>query len=305
MNLLQEIRNSFAQVRVNSALKIKCEDVQQFDTWVIRQWDWLGVGILNVNDVIISETFSNARLFNLSMTIGNQELNLIIFASDNEELRNEFATVCAEFCHVGDHGLHRKQIQQDPLSWWNRWRQLLGNTVTEKKSYSVLAELLIFEQLLKRGEKASWTAQINATHDIQTENESFEVKATIKRYGSTFTVSSEFQLTETAQKLFIIFCRFEESEHGINIDDIVKRLVELGSSKEKLEQTLKRYELEVGRKARNIRYIVHEVIQYTVDENFPRITAESFIGGKFPTGIENLKYEVDLDSIVGSRFEIM
>ena len=43
-----------------------------------------------------------------------------------------------------------------PVEWWKNWRQLIGNAITEKKSYAVLGELLMYEYLLQKGVNVEW-----------------------------------------------------------------------------------------------------------------------------------------------------
>ena len=49
--------------------------------------------------------------------------------------------------------------------------------------------------------------------------------------------------------------------------------------------------------ARKRKFILHEMLKYKVDEKFPRIIPDSFIGGVIPAGITSITYTVNLDGM--------
>lgn len=303
MDLLFEIRNSFAQLKNNKAIKLNCIDMP-YIAWVLRIDNWYGVGIPNENLLVISERFSNVHLWCNTMLIEGSEEKLILLTSDVEELRNEFATVCAQFCDTGVNGSERNSIVKDPYTWWIKWKELLGNSVYNKITYSVLGEMLVFEQVLKRGLAAEWTALKKATHDIETEDESFEVKSTIKRYESTITINSQYQLTKTDKDLSLIFCRFEPSSQGMSINDVVDSLVNIGMNRNSIDGGLEKLGYELGCNARKDKYILHEIRQYIIDDKFPQINSASFVENKMPDSIIKLIYEVDLNGLKYKTWEL-
>ena len=60
---------------------------------------------------------------------------------------------------------------------------------------------------------------------------------------------------------------------------------------------LKELGFEEGRSARNKKFIIHSMLKYTVDSDFPRITPASFAGGVMPAGITKITYTVDLSGM--------
>ena len=42
--------------------------------------------------------------------------------------------------------------------------------------------------------------------------------------------------------------------------------------------------------------------EYTVNEKFPMITPNSFVGGKIPANIEEIVYTINLSSLQSKRF---
>lgn len=304
MELLNEIRNSFAQLKNNKAIKIGCV-ARPYRAWVLRHDNWYGVAIPYENADVISERFSNVHLWSKTMMIEGYEEQLLLLTSDAEELRNEFATVCAQFCDTGHDGNERNSLSADPYAWWEKWKDLLGNSVYNKLSYSVLGEMIVYEQVIKRGMIAEWSALKKSTHDIENEDESFEVKSTIKRYESTVTINSQYQLKKTDKDLSLIFCRFEPSLQGVNINDVVERLVNIGVNRNQIDDGLEKLGYELGCNARKERYILHEIRQYIIDEKFPQINAASFVEKKLPDLIIKLIYEVDLNGLEYSTWQLL
>jgi hypothetical protein len=184
-----------------------------------------------------------------------------------------------------------------------RWRELLGNSIRQKKPYSVLGELLAFERLLEAGEEPEWLGPSGNSHDIEARLASYEVKSTLSKYSSTFHVAGQFQLRETPGRLlFIVHQRFEPSTTGESINTVVARLRAKGHDIAPIEAGLSRLGYEIGGSDRQVSYQLLESRRYHVDAAFPRITDTSFVGGVVPNGIVSIEYEVDLAGFVGVPF---
>lgn len=52
-----------------------------------------------------------------------------------------------------------------------------------------------------------------------------------------------------------------------------------------------------GMSSRNKTFLLHEMLRYTINSDFPRITPESFIGGVLPAGVTGITYTVDLSGM--------
>lgn len=294
-----DIRNSFAESKRNHAMPIRSLE-SNFLGWVLRYEDWYGVAIPLNKDLIISERFSNVKLWSHVMSIGGIETPLLLLTSTIESLRYEFASVCTQFVDPGKDGLERYKIINNPSEWWSRWKELLGNSVQEKTTYSVLGEMLAYEMLIIEGKKPNWSALKGSTHDIEMEEASYEIKSTINRYDAIVTINSQFQLQYTGKELNLIFCRFEQSEIGISTLDMVERLVSKGVERELLNKGLNKMGLEQGCSARLEKYKLLEIRKYSVDNSFPTINANSFLDHKLPKGVIQITYKVDL---IGLKYE--
>jgi hypothetical protein len=134
----------------------------------------------------------------------------------------------------------------------------------------------------------------------------YEVKSTLSRYDKIIHITGQFQLQNTAKRLFLYFCRFEKNLNGISIDDIVDRLVnEHGESRDEINGKLNQLGYSIGNSARKEKYQIHEILKYPVDEHFPRITPELFKKEILPVGIKQLSYDVDLSVLTGQNVNII
>ncbi len=66
---------------------------------------------------------------------------------------------------------------------------------------------------------------------------------------------------------------------------------------------MKNLGLGIGKSARNRNYIVHAIIQYPVNENFPAITDRSFKDGLLPPQVKSITYTISLDGVQGIRWD--
>jgi len=300
MRILQEIRDCFAALGKNQAFKIRSLP-EEYSAWVIRKDDWIGVGIPIRSKQLVSERFSSVRLWSDNLVINNQDISLLILSSTEESLKYEFASICAQFIDPGDDGIYRAQLIRNPTEWWDRWRNLLGNSIKDKKPYSVLGEMIVLERLIETGKEPVWSALKKASHDIELDVCSYEVKSTLNRYESIVSINSQFQL-QNNRDTWLVFCRFEPSNLGISVDQICESLVSKGVNRFELEEGLESLGLEAGCSARSERYVLLEMRRYKIDEHFPLITPSLFKTNQYPSNIRKITYEVDLNGLMYEDF---
>ncbi len=294
MGILEEIRECFASTQ-NGARDLKIVP-NEYSAMVIRNNEGYGVAIEYSDERDISEKFANCRLFTQIIREGNEEKKYLILSCMRDSLRYEFATVCAQFVEPGLDGIDRKNLLADPLNWWRHWRELMGNAISNRDVYSVIAEMMVLEDLYKKDKSVEWTAVMFGSHDIEGDYGSYEVKSTIKRHGASITISSQHQLNSW-KRLYLYFCRLEQSKEGVSINDMKDRLVEDGYDKEEIEQQLYHLGYEKGASVREEKYKVLEKRKYEVDDKFPRIVDSSFKGDHFPHLVTQITYTIDLDGL--------
>ena len=295
MTILEEIRDGFASMTTYGAMKINNLN-DEYTAYIIRIPDGYGVAIPVNKDMEVAENFNSCKFRTGLLSIEGSTSNFLMLISAFEEYRYEFASLCAELLSPGDNGKDRKALLENPLDWWKRWRELVGNDIKDRAVYSIIAELRVLEYKLMTDPTAEWTATHMGSHDIECEEESCEVKSTCKRYGAEITIAGQHQLVHK-KPLYLYFLRMEESYEGISVNDIKSRLINAGYDPGKLEIELQQQGLEYGASIRNKRYKILETRKYVVDDKFPCITRDSFKDNHLPAGITQIIYTVDLDAV--------
>jgi hypothetical protein len=295
MTILEEIRDAFASMQSYGAMPVKGLD-DEYMAYIVRIPDGYGVAIPVDNKMEIAENFNSCKFRTGLLSIGGVPSNYLMLISAFEEYRYEFASLCTELLNPGENGKDRKALLDNPLNWWKRWKELVGNGIKERAVYSVIAEMYVLEHKLKSDPSAEWTATRMGSRDIECNGESGEVKSTCKRYGAEINISGQHQL-EHKKPLYLYFIRMEESLEGISVNDMKKRLVNAGYDSGKLEIELQHQGFERGASIRDRKYRILEKRKYVVDESFPYITKESFKNNQLPSGITHIVYTVDLDAV--------
>ncbi len=293
MTTVEEIREAFAAFTNNGALKINTLPVQ-YPAYAIKIPEGLGVAIPVKDNLEVAERFNSCRFHTGLLSLNDEVNNYLLLTSSFMEYRYEFAAFCAEFVEPGENGSNRSSIVSSPSDWWDRWKELVGNAGHEQKAYSVIAEMLVLDLKLQEESTVQWTVTHAGSHDIECAEESCEVKSTIKRYGAEVTIAGQHQLMHK-KRLFMYFCRLEESLEGVSINDLKNRLIAHGYEEGRLELELFHLGYEKGASVRNKKYKVLEKRKYLVDDSFPQIIPSVFKDGKIPDGIKHIQYTVDLD----------
>lgn len=232
-----EIRILFAGSENDAVYRLESVG-NEFPAFVVRFMGSYGVAIPYQGSEI-AEEFANATLVSNELKIDGHNEQYLLLISSKKISRNEFAVFCALFVNPGKDGALRRDITENPVSWWQKWKQLIGNSITEKRPYAVLGELIIFMHLLNLGRSVNWEGANSNSHDLISPNEEFEVKSTTSRYEKVIHVTGQFQLQSNKKLLFLYFCRFEKNQNGFSIDDIVDRLSrDCGVSKDELNTKL-------------------------------------------------------------------
>ena len=303
MNVIERIQDNFAKGFFGKSMQIP-ELPKEWPAWTLKQNGWIGVAVPIEKYRPFSERFAHAQIMTEpGVQINGVTYDVLMLICTNMKLRNEFATICSQFVEPGVNGNLRKQLVESPEKWWNQWRSLLGNSISNSEPYPTLGELTMLEKQLKLGKNVRWTGVEKATHDLELDDCSIEVKSTTERYGYEVTISSIYQLVPAGKPLYLAFFRFEKSSLGRSIEEIAESLKQLGYSASDLEKALASAGLDKGCTARNIRYKVIEAKQYSVDANFPAVTEKSFKNDKLPEFITKFTYTVDLAGLPGSQIK--
>ena len=302
--LIQEIKSNWKTDILGYAQVIPSLKNTDYPAWTVKLIDGYGVAIPYSGENM-NENFSNARIFsadNIMTSSGVMQRSLVL-TTESVDIEGPFATLCTELIDPGTDGSARATIQNDPVAWWKKWKELLGNRNIDARIYDTLGELCVFYALLASGEDASWSGPNGASYDIESDSFFAEVKSTINRNKRQISVSNKFQLDPPGKPLKIIFCVFEPTiQSGVSINSMIAKFEEIGYNTNLINQKLSQLGFEEGMSSRNKTFILHEMLQYIVSSDFPRITPASFIDGAFPVGITEITYTVDL---AGLPYEVM
>lgn len=299
MELTNIIREHFATLSRDGWRLIEFGDLNAW-SYINRRTNYnrgYGVFVENIHNIEILEDFANVRITNSFIMMNGVEIPILLMLTDLESSKQEFASLCSHFVELGKDGENRELLQENPHKWVSKWQKLMGNIESTKTIYDVLGELLVVKHLVDSGVDHVWKGPEMSTWDIEGSDFVADVKSTSLKYDSIIQINSQYQLNVDTT-LFIYFCRFEQSDVGISINDVVDSLKETSVSIDDIERKLSRMGYERRRTDRDVKFNVLEKRRYTVDDNFPKITLDSFIEGKLPKGVTKVTYSVDLSGIL-------
>jgi hypothetical protein len=297
MDSLQKIRNGFAYFRTSAKPSITLKE-QYY--WIVKIDGMQGVAIEISSDKQVNEQFSNISYYTRVYIVGGEERHLLMLVSDHPNLYEDFAIICAGFLEKVLNAESYQIIQKNPISWWYSMKELIGNANVEKEAYIVLAEMLSYYYLLNQQKDVSWVGPFGGSVDFNCNDGLYEVKSTVARYGSQITINSQYQLKAD----YLLFYRFEPDVNGISINEMVRVLVETGVEESEIQRALNKLNYTVGSEVRKKSYRLLEVVRYEIDEKFPKIVPESFIGGQMPKNINGLIYKINLEGLDGEVINI-
>ncbi len=301
--LVEEIISNWKASPYGNAISIGSLSSQGYESWTIKMMSEYGVAFPLENEDEVSEYFAGAHYHTGKIFLGeSDERNVIMLTAKSEEIRDQFASLCAELLNPGQNGELRQEISKNPLVWWAQWKELLGNKNIDLRAYDVLGELWTLKYLAEQGVHAEWNGPDGATYDIDCDGYFVEVKSTTARNKRQITLSNLFQLAPPqGSKLYLVLCQFESAQAGISINSLVNDLEKLGYSVLELNRKLEQMGLEKGKTARKRNYILHAATKYVVDADFPAIRDSSFVGGSLPENVMSITYTVTLDGVTGEN----
>lgn len=214
------------------------------------------------------------------------------------ELREVFVRLCEDVAtQVAAASTDGPAVVHRVLS---EWRELLSRSAKLGASTSIglMGELEVLHAgLLAAGPQAirAWQGPMGAVHDFVTDRWAAEVKTTTVREGRLAEIHGLEQLeTPSCGRLVLVWVALRPDPAGLNLYERVQRIIDAGAPRHDLLERLALVgyahdpaDLPEGR------WVVRELLWYEVDEGFPRLTVDSFVGGP-PTGIQSLRYTVDL-----------
>lgn len=263
------------------------------DCFAVNGSGYRGIAIETSDKVFINESFNKVDVLNCKIDISGISKNVVFLCTKEHTMQEQYGLLCLDFVENKD------IIKTDPIRWFNQWKELIGNVKQDKMVYDFIGEMKTLLLLQKQKANPKWTASQVGTFDISSDEGFFEVKSTISKTTQEVVIHNQYQLSTTGldKNLYIAFCKLEENDSGDSIDSLVEELAETGFSRTDLDKYLTSKGYSVGKSERKKKFLVHEIRKYIVDDHFPKITKESFVGKAFPKGITKLEYTISLDSL--------
>ena len=294
--ILKEIREHFAANR--NGLRAINILPSETPAYTIRIGIEFGVAIEFDGNKDFYEESSNALMSTriYSLQNDNTSKRFLALTCSDETYRNEFAELCTHFVEPGIDNLNREMLLEKPLNWWDQWIGLLGNRKGTSKCYDIIAEMMALDHLFQHDNTVIWAAEHAGSHDIESQQKSYEVKATLKKYETNVTISSQHQLY-SENELFLMFFRLEKSEQGLSINNMKDILIGHGYDENLLESQLSQRGYMKGSSIRDQKYKLLEARLYKVDDDFPKIIESSFKNDVYPQNIVKILYTIDLEGL--------
>ena len=288
-NMSRKILGLFYKCPINKLYPIEVDGEKI--GYIYKTYDKIGVLIDNLNNVSINESFHLITIENIRLNTESGLKNCLALFCTNKNLYDQFSHICEDFL-CSD----RILLLENPYGWYENWKNLMGDIMSNKKVYDILAEILAFRYYKSKDSSMLWKIDEAKTHDIEGKYFDVEVKSSLNKYRNEIKISGQHQLKPSQNKeLKLFFIKFEPSDKGICINEILEKF----NDDEKKEYT-KRLEycgLYKGNKKYYEKYNILSIQEYLVDSNFPRIDEDSFVSGNYPKHITKIQYTIELSGL--------
>lgn len=295
--LSEEILSHWYTSNKGYARELPCLVDTNYPAWSVVFPDGrFGVAVPFGNRDKVFEKFASVWVESQTLTNVSEGPVLTLSSFDSSQA---FASLCAEFVSPGVDGHSRCDLIGNPASWWREWKGLLGNKNVDRRVFDVLGELVCLDALSSMGLDPIWAGPTGASCDIDCGAKRFEVKSTLSRGSKNVEVHGLFQLAAEGVEKYLILVQFEPTVAGLSIDGLVDVLNAHGFSKVELNNALLELGYPLGASDRCKCYSLRGMTRYLIDEAFPHISADSFVGGGLPLGVTGINYGIALDDIPG------
>ena len=182
-----------------------------------------------------------------------------------------------------------------------RWRELFADlprpSLSRAQLAGVLAELLALRDLLGRLDDPidTWQGPMGARHDFLSGRAALEIKAVTGSTIEHVTIHGVEQLiAPSSGSLHLAVYRLEVATGELSIDSVFRDLGDAGLDPLELREKLHMVGVEPGSDLAALEWRLAEQCLFLVDDGFPRIAPDSFVGGAVPAGVTSLNYSISL-----------
>ena len=188
---------------------------------------------------------------------------------------------------------------------YSAWRALFAGTgprMTLKQLAGLYGELHVLERILALSETGTsrWRGPLGEPHDFVGPRLDVEVKATLSHEDDVVHIHGLAQLSAAGHSaLYLAHLRVETpSPDGESLEEMTNRLRDLdkGGRVEGL-LAVAGYGDEERHAYSEVTFRLVEERWFSVEDGFPRLTADVFADGVVPHGLGNFRYTLDLDAV--------
>ncbi len=182
---------------------------------------------------------------------------------------------------------------------YQSWREFIKLINVPKTDIGLWGELKFLDFILVNGVSniQSWTGPEFSTHDFKIKNRFFEIKTTSNKYKNLISINGMLQLNSN-EETGLCFMRIEkDNTSGESLKDLITKISnKLNSLDQALfENKWSRFSKIINSSTDKYNLVVNQI--YIVDENFPKISQNSFKNDRVPKGISYISYTVDLSNL--------
>lgn len=303
MTVVEEIRQIFEELSEKYGVKDITTLPEAYPAKAIVNEDGYSVFVFTEEKKEIFEKFSGSIFSTESMMIDGKVRFGLMLTCPNPELSYEFAALSYEFVNPGNEGENRKFLIENPLVWYDKWKQLLGNSIKNKNVVSIIAEMAVFAKLYSKDDSYIWLGGIDGYKDIENLNDIFIVKGSKSKtnWESSFVVQST---SNYGKHRSLVYCHLQKSDKGKSINDYVKEIVSLGYDEARIEEILSKHQFDLFSSIRDEKYVILESRIFDMDQNFPLLTKENFVDSRIPAHVIEVSYKVDLADVEYKPFSL-
>ena len=265
-------------------------------TYLCRDISGYAVAIPYEDDRDINESFVGITLSTNILNVENKSFRVLyLYMLDTGDLK-KFSYIASEFIDIAN----REPLLHNPYSWIDAWSEMFGNSKKKYMISDVIAELVSLKEIFRSNKTAKWMGPKDGTHDIVFDSGVIEVKSTTNKKNTYVSINSRFQINPDENES-LYFVRLEPKPYAESIDSLVDTLVNLGYSKEDLEENLSLMGYRKGNRTRKQTYDILSIYSYKVNEDyFPVIalddlnsltTSKNIIGYQFILDLATIPFE--------------
>ncbi len=233
-----------------------------------------------------------------------------------EDKSNEdiFYSLCLSLNNIIDEANSSRVGFNMILNHLDRWKMFLSNQsksiLSPHQIRGLLSELYYLKHLLLKSNReassviSSWQGPEKTSQDFILENKAIEVKSMLGRDRDSVKISSEDQLQDISDKLFLVVYLLQKSEPSEIAFNLNKLVLEIESqldsiSLQEFQNTLNEAGYEPNLEYGLHNFTIKEYGVYEIKNDFPRITRKDL-----PEGVRKISYSLELDKIEKFRTNI-